>query len=107
MASSSQVIDVPADDLCFYHCLSACIRGSTTNFSREDAMSVRADICRILGDMGFPQEAAHLTEAGFAGYPEEYAFVAGATLIAGRLEVLTMEQVFSCIWARAVQASHL
>ena len=48
-------------------------------------MSVRADICRILGDMGFHQEAARLTEAGSAGYPEELACVAGATLIADQV----------------------
>ena len=56
-------------------------------------MSVRSDIRRILDGMGFHEEAARLTEAGSAGYPEEPAFVAGAALIAGRLEVVTMEQV--------------
>ena len=93
MASSSQAIAVPSDDLCCYHCLAAYIRGSTADFSRESAMSVKTDICRLLCNMGFQEEAARIQAPASAGCPEEPAFLAGAMLIAGKMEVVTMEHV--------------
>ena len=92
MASSSHLVNVPADDLCFYHCVGAAARGTTGDFPRSEAISRRSDICRIVGQMGFQEEASRLMQPGSSGYPDELAFAAAAQYLAGTLEVVTMSQ---------------
>ena len=93
MASSSQSIDVPADGLCFYHCVGYALRGGRASFEVSYAETLRAQVCRILTDMGFEQEAVRLKLEGSDGYPDELAFAAAARLLPGRLEVLSQEGI--------------
>lgn len=93
MASSSQSIDVPADGLCFYHCVGYALRGGRASFEVSYAETLRAQVCRILTDMGFEQEAVRLKLEGSEGYPDELAFAAAARLLQGRLEVLSQEGI--------------
>ena len=90
MASSSHTIDVPADGLCFYHCVGHVLRGCSFEFDRSSAVALRAEICRVLVDMGFEQEAGRLMLEGSDGYPDELAFVAASRILSGRVEVLTL-----------------
>ena len=91
MASSSQTIDVPADGLCFYHCVGHILRDRSFVFGRADAVALRTEICRILVDMGFGEEADRLLLEGSDGYPGELAFVAAARILAGVMEVVTLD----------------
>ena len=93
MAASSQSIDVPADGLCFYHCVGHALGDGISDFNKEKATALRARICRILSDMNFQQEAGRLMLEGSDGYPDELAFVAAARLLCGRLEMLSLEGV--------------
>ena len=89
MTSASEMIDVPADGLCFYHCLGYALQQRSSN-------SIRAEICEILVQMGFEEEAIRLQKEGSDGYPDELAFVAASRLLSGRLEVRSLEgQVLS------------
>ena len=90
MSSSSAIIDVPADGLCFYHCLGGYLRADTEYFLPANAIAIRKEICRAVRDMGFEEEATRLTTEGSAGYPDELAFAAAATLLGGRFEVLSI-----------------
>ena len=69
MASASEMIDVPADGLCFYHCLGHALQHRSSN-------SIRAEICDTLAQMGLEEEAIRLRKEGSDGYPDELAFVA-------------------------------
>ena len=80
------MIDVPADGLCFYHCLGALLRRETESFPTREAQRIRVDIGRKLLEMGWEDEAERMQLRGTAGYPDELAFVAAAQLIPGNCE---------------------
>ena len=88
MSSSSKNIDVPADGLCFYHCVGAFLRSDTRTFRVDDALAIRSEVIRAVHGMGFPEEAVRLGTEGSGGYPDELAFAAAAKIIGGCLEVL-------------------
>ena len=91
MASSSKLTDVPADGLCFYHCVGYALRGGVSDFSTTNATALRVDLCRVLMDMGFAEEARRMMLEGSDGYPEELAFLAATRILHGRMEVLSLE----------------
>ena len=88
MSSSSKNIDVPADGLCFYHCIGAFLRSDTRTFRVDDALAIRSEVSRVVHGMGFAEEAVRLGTEGPEGYPDELSFAAAAKVIGGCLEVL-------------------
>ena len=88
---SMMAIDVPSDGLCFYHCVGGLLREGTQTFLGDDAKAIRSEVCRIVHEMGFEQEAMRLLTEGSDGYPDELASLAAAKLIGGRLEVRSID----------------
>ena len=67
------MIDVPSDGLCFYHCLGALLLRNTESFRSEDARSIRTAICEKLVEPGWDEEPERLLLQGQDGYPDELA----------------------------------
>ena len=56
MSSSLKNIDVPADGLCFYHCIGAFLRSDTRTFRVDDALAIRSEVIRIMKEWASPRK---------------------------------------------------